>query len=891
MNEKGPRAGTLDDDGVSSVSGSESNADSDMEDSEKEAFEEEVAKLQEQIRMAQQTRESLEADITLKSRRLARRHADRETQMALPPVYDPFASVFEEEDGGRDRAPGPVGAGSSSSPPPAAFLRVEERHRKLAETLTARDHTARLKGRDRAVAEETFLEMLGGRYNHMPEEHVHEEAGGSLPQYHAAAVVRVVTGDRTQPELRFHAVQGYTFEALHRDACTFYNVPADKYELVGQGNTKWPTGVEVLGEFAGLFAAGESLRLDFCAKVKLPVGQMATFQNPRPVFTGRQPDAAGGGGGGGRGRGQGRGGPALPPPLVVVRTIQGLWKTVLFVALLVTSMLLRRNVHSMYFMGRAVASGLFLRRFGLHQEKDVRGIRTAADVYEWLEGPLAAFVQPPGPGGLLRHAFRQVGAVRVRQMRSVLNDGCELTPQLAVWEKERRRQTDGADLITFTDGCHAPYFFARQSTATFGDGSPGFVFQQGVNGSDVEADLWTFGRFALYNPQGHVLDFPPGTPGDEYARAVYRLRANNYIDAATRAIIVTVNLYNVNYNYFVTAQVMLEFSLAGGVFVKDKMSVYSLEFIDKADPYALAGEVVGAVAAALALGTLARSVWEANAAGCGFYFRENVFHLTKFLMALCWVVATFGKVGVLGSPLHAALRGDRLRTQKTYVALSAFVEIIAMVNSLEAIAVALSFFQMFRYYGLFPGPHALWLTMANSMPVLCWFLLYFSFVFVGFAVFSHVAFGETVDDYRTFVMAVSSLLQNTVGDMDAMRVIGAHPAAGSAFFAAYGLVVNLGLFNCGIAIVFYTYRAVMLEKKRKDFEELVQQTPPRYYPLGAAEFVKLASGGLIDPTKELDWVQKAARAAKKETSRNKRKAKAKKQAAVELIKRQGKARG
>ena len=64
---------------------------------------------------------------------------------------------------------------------------------------------------------------------------------------------------------------------------------------------------------------------------------------------------------------------------------------------------------------------------------------------------------------------------------------------------------------------------------------------------------------------------------------------------------------------------------------------------------------------------------------------------------------------------------------------------------------------------------------------------------------------------------------------------------------------------------------------QKDFEELVQQTPPRYYPLGAAEFVKLASGGLIDPTKELDWVQKAARAAKKETSRNKRKAKAKKQ--------------
>ena len=41
----------------------------------------------------------------------------------------------------------------------------------------------------------------------------------------------------------------------------------------------------------------------------------------------------------------------------------------------------------------------------------------------------------------------------------------------------------------------------------------------------------------------------------------------------------------------------------------------------------------------------------------------------------------------------------------------------------------------------------------------------------------------------------------------------------------------------------------------------------------------------------IDWIQKAARAAKKETSRNKRKAKAKKQAAVELIKRQGKARG
>ena len=81
-------------------------------------------------------------------------------------------------------------------------------------------------------------------------------------------VVRVRTGDRVIPELKFYAIPSYTFKDLHNDVCHFYGVPVDEYEIVGTpGGTKYPGDVCIEEEFRPLFLSGETLILDFCLKV------------------------------------------------------------------------------------------------------------------------------------------------------------------------------------------------------------------------------------------------------------------------------------------------------------------------------------------------------------------------------------------------------------------------------------------------------------------------------------------------------------------------------------------------------------------------------------------------------------------------------------------------
>ena len=853
--------------------GSEDDASADVN-----SFDEPMARLREQIQHAQVAMEVLDADIATESARLKAFHEEAESKSRLPPVYDPFAQIFQEaEEPASSLAAQAAAANKKLTPEQAA------RNASLVKSIVSKSTDSRLATRDRAIVRQVLLECLGGRYNHLPE-NTHDSGDTMAVAFQNTAVVKVRTGDRVIPELKFHAVPGYKFEDLHHDVCTFYNVPVDKFELSGRGDTKWPDGVVIVDEFRQLFQQGEALELDFVTKVKLPVGQMPTFQHPHPTYIeGTEPlddtaeEASDSARATGPSAGQAAKAGTVPPTVVYV--IRSLWSLLFYVTLMTTSMLLRRRIHSMYFVGRAVRSGLFDRKFGLYEERTLATVHTRKDVYEWMEGPLAAFVQP-GPDGLIRHAFKQVGAVRVRQYRSSLNEGCELTPQLAVWERERQMQTDGSDLIMFVEGCHAPYFFQRQNKETFGNGGPGFTFMDS-NNSAVERDLWTLGKFALYNPESHLLEFPPYTTEAAYAERVYDLRANEYLDASTRAVIVSINLYNGHYNYFVTAQVLFEFSLTGGIFPSNRMSVYSLEFIDKADTMGLAGEIVGLVVAFFALGSLSRSLYEANRLGWKVHF-ANPFNFAHWFMCVCWLVMTFLKIGMLASPAAQSLHGSKLRTQQSYVALSLYVEIIWVIHSLEAVAVVLSYFQVFRYYGLYPGPHALWLTLANSMPILGWFLFFFTFIFVGFCVFGHVMLGPVLVEFRSFMTTVSTMLQNTVGDLHAAPAIEASPVWGSIFFGTYAVAMNLILCNCGVAIVFYTYMAVVKQKETKDLEEAMTMKAPRYYPLNAVEFVKIVTGGLVDFGKEVDSIMKQGTSAKKRAALEKRIALAQK-LALEMV--------
>ena len=294
-------------------------------------------------------------------------------------------------------------------------------------------------------------------------------------------------------------------------------------------------------------------------------------------------------------------------------------------------------------------------------------------------------------------------------------------------------------------------------------------------------------------------------------------------------------------------------SLTGGVFISDKLDIYSLEFIDKAKSLELAGEIIGCLAATIILGTTIKLLYDACRVGLGFFF-TNIFNSTYLIMGICWLSATIIKFVLLASPYRSTLLGDRLKTQKQYIAMSTLVEIIQIMHGLESIALFLSYFQVFKYYGLFAQSHTIWLTVANSTPVLLSFFAFFMCIFIGFSIFGHIVFANHLVDFKSFMTTVSTLLQYTYGDINAADGIEAEPLWGPLFFGTYAFVVNLILYNCGIAIVFYTYGAVIKEKRQKDLNEITQGLKPRYYPISFFEFLEIVSGGLISRSKEVDSI-------------------------------------
>ena len=229
-------------------------------------FQEKMRILQEQIRTSQQIRESLSADIDRKAKELARYKEEKESDVMKLKVYDPYNDILATQNDTNNLS------GSNRT---NAMIRKEQikdhSREELARMLGKSTNLSRVLKRDKAIMNRVFLHHLGGRFNHLPEGLASEDKNNSAFTANSTqAVVRVRTGDRAVPELKFYAIPGYTFTKLHEDVCHFYGVPADEYEVVGvPDGTKFPSDICIEEEFSQLFQSGECLVLNFCQKVSI----------------------------------------------------------------------------------------------------------------------------------------------------------------------------------------------------------------------------------------------------------------------------------------------------------------------------------------------------------------------------------------------------------------------------------------------------------------------------------------------------------------------------------------------------------------------------------------------------------------------------------------------
>ena len=87
---------------------------------------------------------------------------------------------------------------------------------------------------------------------------------------------------------------------------------------------------------------------------------------------------------------------------------------------------------------------------------------------------------------------------------------------------------------------------------------------------------------AIYDGSGFVRDLDPGNRTG-YIEALRDLKTNLWVDVQTRAIIISMNLYNGNYNYYCVSQFLIEFTPGGSLVPTATNKIVSLDLYESSD--------------------------------------------------------------------------------------------------------------------------------------------------------------------------------------------------------------------------------------------------------------------------------------------------------------------
>eukprot|EP00736_Rhodelphis_marinus_P011832 Rmarinus@m.9549 len=241
---------------------------------------------------------------------------------------------------------------------------------------------------------------------------------------------------------------------------------------------------------------------------------------------------------------------------------------VIFLFLVTCYLILLRSDEAAYYSVAAIKDRLTIAP--LNHNLDFVNITDVDAYYYWaqnvfLEGafdpsiPDTANTPLPEEGRLILGVDRLVGAIRVAQFR-MGKQSCNIRSS---WD------------FAF-DVCVDSYRNSRVDTASFG-GETGdqFVFQE----SDLGA-LWAILNQYPDNAGAHVVDIPTFNLTTAQ-HGFHSLRQNGYIDLQSRAVLVSLTVYNAAINMFLDVRLMVEFPPTGGLVPSTLIRSQRLFFYDR----------------------------------------------------------------------------------------------------------------------------------------------------------------------------------------------------------------------------------------------------------------------------------------------------------------------
>lgn len=503
---------------------------------------------------------------------------------------------------------------------------------------------------------------------------------------------------------------------------------------------------------------------------------------------------------GGRDRAQSTS-PAIKLPDVVLtlrarlqkkKQLKDLFTYLMLVVLFMIQLFLARDVGASNQVHFAMRDVLIAEEFPepfSHVMKSYGDIGSIEEFWQWTQGPLeTAIVDAVDSGEDVIYQYnRIVGAVRFRQLR-VRSDRCSVD---SIYDE------------ISTQGCFPSYSTATRDKRPFG---PNDEYEwRSADRLDTPTE---FGRasYVIYDGSGHAADIRVGA---DIGDAFETLRNSSWIDSGTRAVFVTVNTFNANFQHFTLLKMVVEFTPGGGIYPWIKFKTFRLHpYLNPTDFFRATVEVALVALVLYFISVEVREYLEQVRAGNGrFAYFSDPWNLLDIANLSIFLIVILLNIAYL---VHPA-RGRADFSSERYLGLDDVATDYTEIFDTNAANVLLTFIKIFKFLKVNPRMLLMWNTLGKASPDLLAFFLFFLIVFMGFAIMGHLLFGPDLWAFRDFLGSVTACANMIVGEFDYPALHGVHRVLGPMFFLFFILLVYFTLANMLLAIINDAFSVVKRE--------------------------------------------------------------------------------
>ena len=529
-------------------------------------------------------------------------------------------------------------------------------------------------------------------------------------------------------------------------------------------------------------------------------------------------------------------------------------KYVCFLATFSSLLFLPRNA-SPYFMARGIVDG-FDRQYGTYGSTSFSTVTNKGDVRNFFDEVLveALFPEEDGTdessessldgdgnaqGQVLQGANRKIGAVRIR-VQKVVKDSCVVPKVL---------QGSGGSSDTASDSSSSVVPSVSPSVECYGsltsstlDKSPtlDYVFSpppppadDGTVVAPTPAPLtltfdpsalgWTSPLSKLSYPSGaHTLLLPSSV--SSASEVIASLLASDLLSSSSsvRSLVVDVNLYNPSVDLVAIVQLRLEYTSSGCVI--SSTNVVALPLLKavrvlKEDGASNFDKSMVILEIGFFAFVAVYIVEEFRLAHCSkdgkvAYFTGDVWNFMELVNLSLFVVVIVCRC--VSVSLIASSYGKFSTSYSSFVSFDYIMMFAKNVDNVNAFNAVFTYLKLFKYL----RNNRRMSQLIDTLSVACGDMLSILFIILtigtAYGIAFHLAFGDSILEYRDFNESLFTLFLAVLGDFDLSKVRRKNPTLGAFLFVSFVVVMFFVVLSMFLAIVDRAYEVVSDRIKEHD---------------------------------------------------------------------------